>query len=173
MVTNPTAGNIYLVESTAGVEDWITDHGGDPDLMDLALMTEGTHYCKLPIPKRIQASAYTGAVVTDSGGGNSWAIRWNRRGYSIPFVGWETTRSNAWLIDKFIMSDRHTAGAIATYKDYYLVIYFGINDHWKFTDASSTQQSYCKGMIHPGHYLVWDESDAEIMKFNGVFKSIW
>ena len=172
MATAPTAGYIYLIESTVGVDDWITDHSGDPDLIDLSLATEGIHYCKIEIPENFKIAHWTGSQVTDSGGGNSFALRWNRRGYSIPITGWTTTRANAALIDKFIMSDRHTSGDSATYKDYYLVIYFGVNDHWLFIDASNNQKSYCKGMILNGNFT-WNKSNSLLVKYFGIFKSIW
>jgi len=70
------------------------------------------------------------------------------------------------------MSDRHTTGESATYKDYYFIGYFGTNDHWLFIDANNNQKSYCKGMVL-NHFLVWSETDPLIMLFSGTFKSIW
>jgi hypothetical protein len=172
MATAPTAGYVYFIESTNGVDDWITDHAGDPDLIDISLATEGTHYCKIEIPQRIQSNFWIGATVTDSGSGNSFDLRWNRKGYQIPIQGWQTSRTNAFYINKFLMSDRHTSGASATFKDYYLVIYFGVNDHWKFIDASDNEKSYCKGLVLNGN-LTWVQNKPSVMRFSGVFRSVW
>lgn len=60
----------------------------------------------------------------------------------------QTSLANFNLIDKFVMSPQHTSGASAIYIDYYMIVYFGINLHVKFTDADGNQQSYCKGIIH-------------------------
>ena len=58
-----------------------------------------------------------------------------------------TTLAIANLIDKFIMSDRHTSGASAVFKRYYAIIYFGTNAHLEFTDGDDNRKSYCRGII--------------------------
>ena len=58
-----------------------------------------------------------------------------------------TTLAKANLVDKFIMSDRHTSGASATFKRYYLILYFGTNLHVEFTDADDARKSYCRGVV--------------------------
>jgi hypothetical protein len=172
MATAPTAGYFYFVESTAGLEDWITDHAGDPDNIDLSLMTEGTHYCKLEMPMGFQKNFVTGVKVIDMVGGKSVDTRWQKRAYQVLANGIETSYSNANTIDKFVMSDRHTAGDTATFKRYYLVGYFGTNNHVLFTDASGTQQSYCKGIITNGSISwVGRAPQTAIVKLN--FRSIW
>ena len=45
------------------------------------------------------------------------------------------------------MSDRHTSGAIAVFKRYYLIAYFGTNAHFEFTDPNDNRKSYCKGIV--------------------------
>lgn len=60
----------------------------------------------------------------------------------------QTSLANFNLIDKFVMSPQHTSGTTDIYIDYYMIVYFGINNHIKFTDGDGNQQSYCKGIIH-------------------------
>lgn len=141
MVENPTPGFLYFMESED--DDWITDHAGDPDVADLDLMTEGTSFCKLEVPEKWKKRLYTGIITTPTGGGKSFSLRDEGRWYQILSRGIETSRANADLVEKFFSLPRHTSGASATYVDYYLVIYLGLNDHVQFTDSSGNRKSYC------------------------------
>ncbi len=86
--------------------------------------------------------------------------------------GFQTTLANANLVDKFVMSDRHTSGAIAVFKRYYAIFYFGINSHLEFTDPDSNIKSYCRG-IALSVTIVWLQSDSLkfIVRFN--WASVW
>ena len=91
MATAPTAGYFYLIESDSGDnDDWITDHAGDPDLLDLDAYTEGTEYCKIEMPKALRVKGHTGAQVTDSGAGMSYVERTERSGYGALANGIQT-----------------------------------------------------------------------------------
>ena len=173
MVTALTPGYIYLIESdSVDNVDWITA-SGDPDNIDLSLFTgEGTDYCKIQIPKQWTSNAHTGIIVTDASGGSSFDFRSARRGYSVVLRGLQTSLANAALIDKFIMSDRHTVGASATFHRYHLIVYYGVNTHVKFTDSSSTQQSYCTGDVIT-FFLSWIQSESLIVGVNITFRSVW
>lgn len=71
------------------------------------------------------------------------------------------------------MSDRHTSGASAVYKTYYLIIYHGVDDHIKFTDADGNQKSYCKGEVSPLYKTIWTESKNQIATIMFIFRSVW
>ena len=142
-----TPGKFYFIESEAAQQDWITDNSGDPDNIVIGNFTEGTHFVALDIPRGFSRTSFTGAVVTPSGAGKSFDQRSARRFYKALNRGIQTTLANANLIDKFVMSDRHTSGASATFKRYYLIVYFGTNLQLKFTDADDTPQLYCRGII--------------------------
>ena len=75
-------------------------------------------------------------------------------------------------MDKFIMSDRHTSGASAVFKRYYLIAYFGINTHWEFTDADDNRKSYCKGIVIS---IVTQWLDSKSLQFlvRINFDSVW
>ena len=60
--------------------------------------------------------------MTPSGAGKSYDERNAARFYSFMERGVMTTLAKANLVDKFIMSDRHTSGASATFKRYYLIL---------------------------------------------------
>jgi len=102
---------------------------------------------------------FTGAIVTPSGAGKSFAKKDERRFYKALDRGIQTSLANFNLIDKFVMSPQHTSGASAIYIDYYMIVYFGTNSHVKFTDANGNQQSYCKGIII-GAIGRWIDTDS-------------
>lgn len=172
MATALTVGKFYLIESDAGNQDWITNNAGDPDAIDLDNFTLGTDYVEINIPKGFTRAGFTGAVVTPSGGGRSYDERSATRFYRALQRGFQTTLANANLIDKFVMSDRHTSGASATFKRYYLIVYFGTNLHVEFTDGSDNRKSYCKGIVISISTL-WLESDNLnfIVRIN--WESVW
>lgn len=147
MATPLTDGRIYFIESDAGNQDWITNNSGDPDLIDLDLFTEGLDYVSIPIPRGFSRTSITGVVVTPSGGGKSFDQRNATRFYKLLQRGFVSSLANANLIDKFAMSDRHVSGAIAVFKRYYAITYFGTNSHLEFTDADDNRKSYCRGII--------------------------
>lgn len=70
------------------------------------------------------------------------------------------------------MSDRHTSGAIAVFKRYYMIAYFGTNAHLEFTDSDDARKSYCKGIILTVA-TVWIDSDNLnfIVRIN--WDSVW
>ena len=125
----------------------ITTVAVDPDTIDLDHLTEGLYYVSIEIPKGFTRNSFTGAIVTPSGGGGGFDERSAARFYKMLQRGIQTTLANANLIDKFAMSDRHTSGAIAVFKRYYMIVYFGVNSHLEFTDANDARKSYCKGII--------------------------
>ena len=104
-------------------------------------------YVTIPIPRGFTKNAFTGAEVTPSGAGKSFDQRSSKRFYKLLQRGFTTTLAIANLIDKFIMSDRHTSGASAVFKRYYAIAYFGTNSHLEFTDADDNRKSYCRGII--------------------------
>ena len=143
-----TAGKFYFIESESGQQDWITDNSGDPDNIVIGNFTEGTHFVALDIPRGFTVTGFTGIVVTPSGAGKSFDLRNAKRFYKALERGIQTSLANANLIDKFALSDRHVSGASATFKRYYLIIYFGTNLHLEFTDADDNRKSYCRGVIN-------------------------
>ena len=147
MATALTIGKFYFIESDAGNQDWITNNAGDPDAIDLDNFTEGLDYISIPLPLGFSRSSFTGAIVTPSGGGKSFDQRNATRFTKLLQRGFTTTLTITNLIDKFVMSDRHTSGASATFKRYYLIFYFGTNAHLEFTDGDDNRKSYCKGII--------------------------
>ena len=173
MATALTGGYIYFIESDGTDNDnWIIDHSGDPDLLDLDQYTEGTEYCKIEIPQNWKVSFYTGISVSDVGSGLSYDLRNAKRGYKAYTKGIQTSVANAKLIDQFFMSDRHTSGATATYKKYYMIIYFGVNDHWLFTDHNGTQKSYCKGVALGGD-INWIDARSLTCSITIHWRSVW
>lgn len=147
MATALTPGKFYLIESDAGNQDWITNNSGDPDLIDLDNFTLGLDYVVMDVPVGFTRNSFTGALVTPSGGGKSFDQRNATRFYKVLQRGFQTTLANANLIDKFVMSDRHTSGTFAIFKRYYLIVYFGINSHVEFTDGNDNRKSYCRGIV--------------------------
>ena len=172
MATALTFGRIYFIESDAGNQDWITNNAGDPDAIDLDNFTEGLDYIRIVIPRGFTRSSFTGALVTPTGGGKSFDQRNAARFTKLLQRGFTTTLAIANLIDKFIMSDRHTSGAIAVFKRYYAIAYFGTNNHLEFTDPSDNRKSYCKGIILSGitQWLATDSLDF-LVRIN--WDSVW
>lgn len=172
MATALTPGRFYLIESDAGNQDWITNNSGDPDAIDLDNFTEGTDFVSLPFPLGLTRTSFTGVIVTPTGSGKSHDQRNATRFYKVLQRGFQTTLANANLVDKFAMSDRHTSGAIATFKRYYLIFYFGTNSHIEFTDGSDNRKSYCRGIII-SVATQWIESNS--LKFMVIINwdSVW
>jgi hypothetical protein len=173
MATAPTAGKIYFIESDGVTnDDWITDHAGDPDLLDLDQYTEGTDYIQMKIPQGFTRTGNTGIIVTPMVGGKSFDLRPETRLYKILNVSVEGSLADANLIDGFAMSERHTSGASATFEAYYLVVYFGANSHLEFTDASGNKKSYCAGRII-NVSTTWNESANLNFNIRINFASVW
>ncbi len=123
MATPLTDGKIYFLESENGIEDWITDHGGDPDLIDLSQFTaEGTDWVSINIPRGFAIRSSTGIVVTASGGGASFDERSAKRFYKALQQGIQTSLANANLVDKFAMSNRHTSEFCVRYQFLFQVL---------------------------------------------------
>jgi hypothetical protein len=172
-MTALTAGYIYFLESDAGDnDDWITDHAGDPDLADISSHTDGTEICHLEIPQRFTKRMSTGIVTTPVGGGTSYSLRNEGRWYQVLARGIQTSRANAELVEKFFSIPRHTSGSSSTYVNYYLVIYFGTNDHVQFTDPSGNRKSYCPvdcAMVD----VIWTDTENLICTVALQVNSVW
>lgn len=176
MATGLTPGCIYFIESDSGDNsDWITDHSGDPDLIDFDTdnFTEGTEYCKLLIPETFRQRLNSGIVTTASGGAKSFSIMNEKRWYQVLAGGIETTRANAKLVHDFFAAPRHTSGdKTNVYVDYYLIIYFGTNDHIPFMNASGVSKSYC-----PVDYswvdILWSNTRNTLTKITIQVTSVW
>ena len=170
-----TPGYIYLIESVDDLEvgnDFITDDAGDPDDIDLTNYVEALDYCKIEMPQQFTKKFQTGIVVTDVSGGISFERRWERRAYAILARGLPTSRSNGDLVEQFLMSARHTSGTAATYKPYYLIFYFGVNDHSPFSDADGNRKSYCKGVVTNGA-LIWNQAKPNLYNIQLNWRSVW
>jgi len=175
MVTPLTAGKLYFIESDSGDnDDWITDHAGDPDDIDLSLFTEGTDYIELDIPIGFTVGGYTGIVVTPGGAGESFSFMYEARYYTAAVSATAISLAEVALIDKFIMSARHTSST--SYKDHYMIVYFGLNSSslcMEFVDGDGNQQAYCKGAITPNYIVKWDESSNLTFSLQFKWASVW
>lgn len=129
-------------------------------------------YVSIPIPIGFTRNSFTGATVTPSGGGKSFDLRNASRFYKSLQRGFTSTLANVNLMDKFVMSDRHTSGTIAVFKRYYMIIYFGTNNHLEFTDADSNRKSYCRGIILSAS-AQWIESDNLKFTVKINWESVW
>ena len=173
MAIDLSDGYIYFIESDGGDnDDWIGDHAGDPDALDLTNYTEGTEYCKLEFPKRWKKIFNTGMNIYPSGGGVSFQLRPNRRFYQLLSQGIETSRANGDLVEGFFTINRHTASSATTYKDYYVIVRFGASDYVKFTDADGNRKEYCKGAVTGGD-VTWTENNPANVIISLSFDSIW
>ena len=117
-------------------------------------------------------NSFTGAIVTPSGAGKSFDDRNAARFYKALQRGFQTTLANANLVDKFVMDDRHTSGATATFKRYYMIVYFGTNAHLEFTDGSNARKSYCRGIVL-SVATQWIESDSLNFLLRINWESVW
>ena len=142
-----TPGRIYFIESEAAQQDWITNNAGDPDAIVIGNFTEGLHYCSITIPEGFSISGFTGAIVTPSGAGKSFDLRNAKRFFKAINQGISTSLANINLVNKFIFSDRHVSGSGTVFKRYHMIVYFGTNLHFEFTDAADNRVSYCTGII--------------------------
>ena len=126
----------------------------------------------MPLPLGFTRNSFTGAITTPSGGGGGFDERSAARFYKVLQRGIQSTLANANLVDKFAMSDRHTSGASAVFVRYYLIVYFGINSHLEFTDASDNRKRYCKGIIISVS-TVWLETDSLKFLVRINWDSVW
>ena len=170
MATDMVNGYIYILESDAVDNvNWV------PTVDNVILAgnyTEGTDFVKLEIPKKYKIKFKTGCKVTDSGAGSSFDLRSARRSYAMLANGIETSRANAEKIMNFLMLDRHTSGAAATFKRYYMIIKYDTTSYVQFIDASSTLRDYCKGDVIDGD-LDWDGDDPLVVKIKLNWRSVW
>ncbi len=165
MATALTAGKIYLIESKTGVDDWITDHSGNPDLIDLDNYTgdgagnnsvEGLGYCKFNFPMKFVKRGKTGMIPSTSGGGVSTSNRTGNKFYNAIIMGTTETRAAGYLIDRFLFEDRHFVPSPTTFEKYYLIIYYGTNDHEPFTNIGNSRLSYAPGIV-TDFEIAWQE----------------
>ena len=176
MATGLTAGRIYLIESEAANQDWITNDAGDPDDIDLDNFTgayaEGFGFVFFDIPRGFMRTSHTGAIVTASGAGGGYDERNAARFYEAMSRGFRTRLTKANLVDEFIMSDRHTSGDPDIFKRYYMIWYFGTNSHLEFTDQNNVRQSYCKG-IAINISTQWIDSKSLVFLIRINWASVW
>ena len=171
MATNLSDQKIYFLESED--DDWITDHAGDPDAIDLdGFSGEGVDWCKLEMPKMWKKSFGTGMVIVDSGGGYSFQERDNKRFYALLAEGILTSRANGDLVEQFFTNNRHTAAAEATYIQYYMIVRFAASDYVNFTDHVGNRKEYCKGSVLTGD-LVWNHLTPQAFLVRLNFRSVW
>ena len=83
-----------------------------------------------------------------------------------------TSVANAELIEKFLMSDRHTSGSITVFKRYYLILKTGATSYVQFMDGSSTMRDYCKGAVTHGA-IIWSEKTPQVATVQLNWRSIW
>ena len=172
MVTGIKDGRILLLESKTGVDDWITDHAGNPDSIDLDNFTEGIDFCQFNFPMKMMKRGKTGAKVTVTSSGKSYDARKAARFYNAIVTGKTEGRAPAYLIENFLMSDRHTSGASATFERYYLVIQYGTTDQEPFRDSFDNIQKYCKGICTDWE-IVWSEPNHVNMDVRINWWSVW
>lgn len=85
--------------------------------------------------------------MTVEGGAIQHDERSRKRFYNPIIMATCKTKTTADLIDKFLMSDAHTSGLTATFKRYYLVGYYGTNNHELFTDPNDARIKYLPGIV--------------------------
>lgn len=115
---------------------------------------------------------HTGAIVTVEGGAIQHDERSRKRFYNPIIMATCETKAAADLIDKFLMSDRHTSGATATFKRYYLVVYYALNIHEFWTNPSDARISYLPGIVTDWH-IRWEESEVLTRNVRLNFKSVF
>ena len=170
MAIGLTVGYIYFLESDAGDnQNWIA---GGASTIDLTNFTEGTEFCKLEIPQRWRKQFSTGIVVTDAGGGTSFDFRSAKRGYTLLSEGVESSTTNADLVEKFFLIDRHTSGASATFKEYFMVIINDTAGYVTFIDASNAVKTFCPVRASGGE-IVWNENSSQTVIFRVNVRSVW
>ena len=169
MATDMVTGYIYFLESDAVLNiNWV------PTVDDIilgALYTEGTEFVKLQIPQHYKVPFVTGIIIKASGAGISFTERNAARFYQMLANGIETTRANAEQVMNFFMSDRHTSGASATYKQVYMVVKHS-SGYVQFVNAASSVVNYCKGAVVSGEFD-WDECDPLRATIKLNWGSVW
>lgn len=170
MATDMVIGYVYFLESDAAQNiNWVPTVD---NIILSVLYTEGTEFVKLQLPEELRIGFDTSIVVDNAGGGEGFDFRPNRRAYDALAKGIETTRVNAERVMNFFMLDRHTVGAAATFKRYYMVIKYGATTYGQFVDHTSTIRDYCKIVVLGGD-LLWrrDDYDRAIVRLNVA--SVW
>lgn len=169
MAVDLTPRYIYFLESDAGDnQNWIA---GGATTIDLTNFTEGTEYCKLRIPQRWRKRWNTGIRVEDAGGGSSFDRRASRRGYSILPESFVTSVTNANLVEKFFMIDRHTSGRSDIFVPYYMVVIITATIFSEFISAASATLDYCPVRVLFGD-SVWDEAKPLLMTVRMSVRSV-
>lgn len=171
MATDLSDGMIYFIESDAvDNQNWLHSPGN----IDLDSFTEGTEYCKLQIPDQWIKECYTGIVPNTASSGSGFMFRSSRRFYQVKLSGIEAIGSEAHLIEKFFMDDRHVATSASTFTQYYVVICRDEStpDFEEFTDSTSTRRQYCTGIVT--HFTItWNESENLRARIDIEFTSVW
>ena len=167
-----TEGYVYFIESEAAQQNWLTD----PHDIVIGNFTEGTHYCKIELPKQWMRPFTTGIFITDSGSGTSYDFRSERYSYQFKPIGLVTSITNANYVDKFFMNTRHTASSSTSYYEYYMVVKLATADadtsYIMFTDNNGTQRRYCKGAALGG-VMTWNHQNPQVYTVSINFKSKW
>ena len=170
MGTDMVTGYMYFLESDAADNiNWVPTVD---NIILSVLYTEGTEYVKLQLPANFKAKFKTGIIVTDSGAGSSFDYRPNRRAYALLANGIETSVANAATVMNFFMLDRHTSGAAATFKRYYMVIKLSATTYFPFIDSGSTSRDYCTGVVIDGE-VDWNEDEPSVATVRLNWRSVW
>jgi len=160
MATGLEDGKIYLLERAGDLgakTDWITAGGGDPDTIDTEQFTEGLTLCKFSFPMKFVKRGKTGMVPSTTSGGLTGVSRTGNRFYNSIIMGTTGSRAAGYLIEKFLMDDRHLVPASATFKPYFLVVYYGTNDHEPFINVANSRLSYAPGVV-TDFEVAWQEA---------------
>lgn len=166
------SGSIYLIESDAVDNDnWIGDHAGDPDQIDMTNYTEGTEYAEISKILGYNQAFRTGVKVADVGSGTSYETKYGRRNYIVPVRGLVSSLASANLLQKMCMIPRHTE--ITGYKRYYLIIKFATGSYVQFVDNDGNDKKYCRGIVIPGGIIKWSDSEPLVWNVSLTFRSVW
>jgi len=150
MATGLEDGKIYLLETAGDLgakTNWIVAGSGDPDTIDTEQFTEGLTLCKFSFPMKFVKRGKTGMVPSTASGGLTGVSRTANKFYNAIIMGTTATRAAGYLIGEFLMDDRHHVPVSATFKDYFLVVYYGTNDHEPFTNVANSRLSYAPGVV--------------------------
>lgn len=159
MVTALTVMNVYIL-------DW---SAADADDYDLDGETEGTDYCKIPIPKMINMRASQDGTSIAFFGGDGYLFRYDRTKRIISITGKVGTRTELGYIDKFF-STRQGAGSDPDY----LVAKFATSDYLPAYNYDGTDMN---GVFRGWFKIIplsnWNSDDSQVHTIQIEFHVVW
>jgi hypothetical protein len=162
---------IFIVESSVGGDDWLTDHDHIKEL-DQALATSGSNFLHLPYAGKLKHSSNFTSTVIDffEGAGVDVSLGEGYWGFTVEgrYGGTSEADRNGKLEDILTMYNGHLLFANGA-------LYLGyrkIGEVWEpFVNSNNTIKYYLKGKLLSAE--AWRDAGQNYINWKITFRGVW